>query len=146
MAKKRRKKSLKGETNSESRVKFLTGIGKKHAKSLREKATDHEKILYKHLKELGYKFEFQVPIITNKQHLYIVDFLLITYNIFLECDGGQHYTKEGLRADNLRSKRLRKEGYEPLRFANKQIVMFTKEQVDSIIKQKIQSLPKINVK
>lgn len=124
----------------QDKIKYLENLGKIRAKELTQKATKWEKELYKILKDLHYKFTFQVPVIVNKlksPQLFILDFLLTDYNIFIELDGSQHYTKQGLKKDNLRTKKLRKEGYEPIRFPNKQISVFTKEQIDSIIKTKI---------
>lgn len=142
---KRQKKSVTNKVKGEKLYEFLLAKGKEFAKQLKTKATPHEKQFYKILKDLHYKFQFQVPIITNKKHLYILDFLLTEYNIFIELDGSQHNTKAGLKKDNLRTKRLRKEGYEPIRFANKQVVTFTKDQIDTIIKTKIKLLTNPNV-
>lgn len=129
--------------NSEEVVKFLEEKGKEFSKELKNKATKWELMFKDILKELGYNFKFQVPIIVNKlkkPQLYILDFLLTDYQIFIELDGAQHFTKQGLKSDNQRTKKLRKEGYEPIRFANKQIEAFTKDQIDSIIKTKISLL------
>lgn len=131
------KKKKKG-TNSEERVKFLTRIGNTNSKKLRSRLTKWELILKKHLVDLGYNFKIQFPIICNKKHLYIVDFLLVDYNIFLEADGvSTHGTKETIKKDKIRTRNLRKEGYEPIRFWNKQLETFTKEQIDNIIKLKL---------
>ena len=124
---------------------FLKKIGETNAKSLRLTSTPEEKILYKYLKELGYKFEFQVPIIIPLRvpKLYIVDFLLDTYKIFIECDGRQHNTKEGLASDNLRSRRLKTLGYQPLRFTNRQIKTFTRNQIKEVIENRINMLKEV---
>lgn len=137
MSKKTRKKATKGKTNGEQTYEWLIAKGKEFAKDLRKKATEHERLFYKTLKDLHYKFEFQVPVIANKKHLYILDFLLVDYQIFIELDGSQHYTPEGMKKDNLRTRRLRKEGYEPIRFSNKQVSILSKESIDQIIKTKI---------
>lgn len=135
------KRIKKTKQNNEEVVKFLEEKGKEFSKELTKKATKWELMFKDILKELGYNFKFQVPVIVNKlkkPQLYILDFLLIDYQIFIELDGAQHFTKKGLKNDNQRTKKLRKEGYEPIRFANKQIEVFTKEQIDSIIKTKIE--------
>lgn len=142
------KKKTKKE-KLEEKVIFLEELGKTRSKELTIKATKWEKDFLKLLKELNYKVKFQVPVIVNKlkkPQLFILDFLLIDYQIFIELDGAQHFTKKGLKNDNQRTKKLRKEGYEPIRFANKQIEVFTKEQIDSIIKTKISLLKLGNVK
>jgi len=132
-----RKKTKKG-TKSEERVKFLTNVGNINSKKLRNNATKWELLLKKALSDLHYNFKFQVPIICGKKNLYIVDFLLVDYNIFIEADGKQHYTREGMRRDNRRTKNLKKEGYAPLRLSNKQISLFSKETIDQAIRTAIQ--------
>ena len=131
------KKKKKG-TNSEEKVKFLTRIGNLNAKKLRNNQTKYELILGKYLKELGYNFKAQVPIITAKHKLYIVDFLLPDYSIFIEADSVKwHGNKEQIKADNRRTKALRKEGYEPIRLFNKQIETLSIDQIQQIIELKI---------
>ena len=127
----------KKKSNKKDIVKFLEEKGKEFANELKDNATPWELKFKSILEELGYKFNFQVPVICSKKHLYILDFLLTDYQIFIELDGSQHFTKEGKKKDNLRTKRLRKEGYEPLRFPNKQIDNLTIEQIKSIIETKI---------
>lgn len=92
--------------------------------------------------QLGIKYEFQVPIVTLKSalKLYILDFLLIDFNIFCELDGKQHNTSEGKKYDLIRTRKLKKEGYEPLRFSNRQIHTFTLEQINKCINLKIDML------
>lgn len=139
LAKKQRKKSLKNKTKSQATYEWLVAKGKEFSKDLRNKATPYEKSFYKTLKDLHYKFEFQVPIICNKKHLYIADFVLIDSKLIIEIDGVScHSSKEDVKKDNRRTKLLKKEGYEVLRFWNKQVSIFTKEQIDQIIKSKIQ--------
>lgn len=128
-----KKKKPTKEQDLENLKHFLNRCAKK----LRNKRTVWEGILYKYLKELGYKFKFQVPIICKNKYGYIVDFLLTDYNIFIEADGKQHYTKENIKKDNQRSRRLKKEGYYPLRLANSQISTLTKDQIKDIIELSI---------
>lgn len=120
----------------ERKFKFLTTLGKKFSKKLTKKATKHELIFYRYLKDLHYKFKFQEPIITKNNVLYIVDFLL-EGSICIELDGSQHYTKEGRKKDNLRTRRLKKEGFHLIRLSNKQVSVLTKEQIHDIISTKI---------
>lgn len=134
------KRTKKVKQSKQELIKFLQEKGTQFSQELKDKATKWELMFKAILEELGYKFEFQLPVICNGKHLYILDFLLVDYQIFIELDGAQHFTKQGLKKDNLRTRRLRKEGYEPLRFPNKQIENFTKDQIDSIIKTKISLL------
>lgn len=143
MAKKQRKKSLKGKTKGEVLYEYLVKKGQEFSKHLREHSTPWEKSLYKTLKDLHYKFEFQVPVIVpvgKSFRLYIVDFLLTDFNIFIEADGKFHHTKENQKKDNLRTKHLSKIGYIPLRLTNSQISVYTKEQINDIIQTKLKML------
>lgn len=146
MSKKKRKKSLKGKTNSERLKEFLTSQGKIFAEDLKQKATEYEKILYKILKELKYNFKFQEPFIVpvgKSYKLYIVDFLLTDYNIFIECDGNFHQTPINKKKDNLRTKHLSKIGLYPIRFTNGQISSFNKANIDNIIRTKISLISQV---
>ena len=137
----KRKKKHSGKTKSQVTLEWLIAKGKEFSKDLRSKSTIYEKTLYRVLKDLHYNFEFQVPIICGKKHLYIVDFLLTDFNIFIEADGvSTHGTKEAIKKDNRRTKLLKKEGYYPIRFWNKQISVYTKETINQIIQQKINLL------
>ena len=94
--------------------------------------------LYNTLKDLHYKFKNQYPIICRQKYGYIVDFYLEDYNLIIEVDGkSTHSSKEQQKADNQRTKRLKKEGFHLIRFWNKQISTYSKEDIDQIIKQKI---------
>jgi len=123
------------EENKEKLLIFL----KKAAKRLSTNRTKWESILYKHLKESPYKFLFQQPIITKNNHGYIIDFLLYEHNLIIEVDGMQyHGTKEQIKKDNLRTKRLKAEGYTVMRFWNNQISTYTKENILEVINLKLQ--------
>lgn len=59
--------------------------------------TDTEQLLWSRLRNkkiLGLRFYRQKPILN-----YIVDFYCPAANLVIECDGVQHFTKEGLEAD-----------------------------------------------
>lgn len=131
----------KRKTKKELSLEGLKGWLNRQAKYNREHMGKWELILYKYLKDLGYKFKCQVPIICKEKHGYIVDFLLTDYNIYCEADGKQwHSTPQQKKLDGQRTRRLIKEGYFPLRLWNKQISVFTKEEIDQIIKSKIKCL------
>jgi len=127
----------------EDKIIFLENLGKDYSKKNRNTATFWESSLFNTLSELHYKFKFQVPYIVNKTknpQLFILDFLLLEYNIILEADGKQHYTKENLKKDNKRSKFLKKEGFHIIRLSNRQISSFTRSDIDQIIKTKISTI------
>lgn len=117
----------------EEKYKWLVALGKKRAKELAKKATEHEKLFYRFLKDNGIKFEFQKPVICAKKTLYILDFYLYEFNIAIELDGRQHFTKEGIKKDNLRTRRLKKEGIIVKRLTNRQVSTYTKEILLEII-------------
>lgn len=132
MAKRKRKTK---EEKLDGLMQFLN----RKAKYMRNQgATKWELILKQHFSDLHYKFKCQVPVICREKYGYILDFLLTDYNIIIEADSKQHHTsKEDVKKDNIRSRRLKKEGYHMLRLTNKQISTYTKETIDQIIKQKI---------
>lgn len=131
----------KRKTKKEISLEGLTAWLNRQAKYNREHLGRWEKILSLYLKQLGYKFKSQFPIICKGKHGYIVDFLLTDYNIFLEADSKKYHTSPtDVKRDNQRTRRLRKEGYEPLRLTNKQISLYTKEQINDIIQAKINLL------
>jgi very-short-patch-repair endonuclease len=78
-----------------------------NARQLRRKATDAERLLWKHLRmrQLGaYKFRRQQPI-----GPYIVDFICFEQNLIIELDGGQH--ADQVQYDEARSVWLKERGY-----------------------------------
>jgi very-short-patch-repair endonuclease len=134
-------KKISKEEQLEGLMKFL----KRKAKGMRIRKTVWEQSLYTTLKDLHYNFKNQVPIICQNKYGYIIDFLLVDYNLIIEVDGkSTHSSKEQQKADNQRSRRLKKEGYYILRFWNKQVSTLSKETIDQIIKTKIKLL--LNVK
>jgi len=134
------KRKIKKKQDPEKLKEFLLNQGKIFAKELKEKATEWEKILYKILKDLNYKFKFQVPVVVpvgKSYKLYILDFLLTDSNLVIEADGKFHNNPENRKKDNLRTKHLQKQGFYILRLSNKQIISFDKSQISEIIKTRI---------
>jgi very-short-patch-repair endonuclease len=93
-------------------VKDLRGI----ARRLRKYCTDTERRLWRHLRNRqieGFKFRSQQPL-----GRYVVDFVNLEKKLVIELDGGHH----GLDpVDNIRDEWLRAEGYQVLRFWDKQV-------------------------
>lgn len=135
------KKKINKKEKAEQLKEFLIVQGEIFSKQLIRDATEYEKILMRQLIDLDYNFQFQVPIVVpvgKSYKLYILDFLLTDYNIFIEADGkAWHSSKEQIKKDNLRTKHLQKQGLHPLRLSNKQIMVFNKNQIAAILKQKI---------
>ena len=100
---------------------------KQLSRDLRNNMTDAELLLWSKLRRkqiLGLQFYRQKPILN-----YIVDFYCPAINLVIECDGGQHYTDEGLEADRIRDEALTQQGLVILRFDNGKILL----EVDSVI-------------
>ncbi len=87
------------------------------AKNLRKRATPQEKHLwYDFLKNYEIKFQRQKTI-----GEYIVDFYCPSLKIAIEIDGRQHYSKQGLENDKIRTKEINKQGVQIIRITNRQI-------------------------
>lgn len=100
---------------------------KQLSRDLRNNMTDAELLLWSKLRRkqiLGLQFYRQKPILN-----YIVDFYCPAINLVIECDGGQHYTDEGLDADRIRDEALTQQGLVILRFDNGKILL----EIDSVI-------------
>ena len=120
--------------------KSLDGLNaflKEKAKELSKNKTKWETSLYTTLKDLHYKFKFQVPVICAEKHGYILDFLLTDYNLVIEVDGNFHNFPQQRKKDNLRTRRLKKEGFHLIRLMNSQISKYSAQDIDNIIKSKI---------
>ena len=137
----------KKRITKEEKLKNLQDFLNRAAKRLTKEKTKWESQMCKYLSDLHYRFKFQVPVIYNptngqKPKGYIIDFLLTDYNIVIEIDGYSiHSSKEQQKYDRQRTKKLEKLGYQVIRFWNKQVSTFSKENIDQIIKSKIETLP-----
>lgn len=111
------------------------------SRDLRSNMTDAEQLLWQRLRRkqiLGLQFYRQKPILN-----FIVDFYCSAANLVIECDGGQHYTDEGLDADQIRDQALSELGLLVLRFSNRKILTEADavvEQIYSVVKQRLESL------
>ena len=110
------------------------------SRDLRSNMTDAEQWLWQRLRRkqiLGLQFYRQKPILN-----FIVDFYCSAAKLVIECDGGQHYTEDGLKADQIRDQALSELGLVVLRFSNRQILTETDavvEQIYSVVKQRLES-------
>ena len=98
------------------------------SRDLRSNMTDAEQCLWQRLRRkqiLGLQFYRQKPILN-----FIVDFYCPIANLVIECDGGQHYTDEGLEADRVRDEALAQLGLKVLRFDNGQVLNETDAMVE----------------
>ena len=99
------------------------------SRDLRNNMTDAEQMLWQRLRRkqiLGLQFYRQKPILN-----FIVDFYCPAANLVIECDGGQHYTDEGLEADRVRDETLAQLGLKVLRFDNGQVM----REIDAVVEK-----------
>lgn len=100
---------------------------KQPSRDLRNNMTEAEIRLWSKLRNkqiLGLQFYRQKPILN-----YIVNFYCPSANLVIECDGGQHYTDEGLGVDRVRDEALAQLGLKVLRFDNLQIL----NEIDAVV-------------
>ena len=97
------------------------------AQLLRKKATEPERILWRHLRNrnfVGYKF--------RRQHSlgdYVLDFYCPSAKLAVELDGGGHNYQAGQIRDRTRSEFLDRRGVVVLRFWNHQV----RRELDSVL-------------
>jgi very-short-patch-repair endonuclease len=111
---------LKGGTGGITKTMlFYNTKLKKLSYQLRLNMTDAEKLLWSKVrrKQLkGYQFYRQRTIGD-----YIVDFYCPRANLIIELDGGQHYTEEGMHKDTIRDVYMEGQGYNVLRFSDREL-------------------------
>ena len=113
---------------------------KQASRDLRKNMTDAESLLWSRLRRkqiLGVQFYRQKPLLN-----FIVDFYCPIANLVIECDGGQHYTAEGLDSDQNRDYALSELGLMVLRFSNNQILAETDavvHEIYHIVQQRLES-------
>ena len=101
---------------------------KYRARNLRKNMTEAErKLWYVYLRKHKERFLRQKTIDN-----YIVDFYCPTKKLVIELDGGQHYSDEGERYDNIRSEILERYGLKILRFTNIEINKYFKGVCEAI--------------
>ena len=89
------------------------------ARKLRHDQTDVERKLWHALRGRGFhhlKFRRQQPI-----GPYIVDFVCFEAKLVIELDGGQHGFQTHVAYDERRTKRLARDGFRVLRYANQEV-------------------------
>ena len=95
------------------------GVSKEHAKHLRSRLTDAERILWRRLrvfKSHGFHFRRQGPF-----EKYILDFVCHRAKVIIELDGSQHAKEEQIRRDEKRTRFLKSRGYRVMRVWNNDV-------------------------
>ena len=91
---------------------------------LKELARDLRKNMTKQERRLWYDFLKNYPITINRQRpieCYIEDFFCYKAKLVIEVDGSQHFTKDGLEYDKIRTDILELYGLEVIRFSNYEV-------------------------
>ncbi len=111
------------------------------AKTLRKNMTRQEKALwYKYLKNYSIKF-YRQRVIGN----FIADFYCAKAKIIIELDGSQHYSKNGLLKDKIRTERLKEFDLTVIRIPNIEIdnnLRGVCEYIDILVKKQITPPPR----
>jgi very-short-patch-repair endonuclease len=90
------------------------------ARELRKNMTDAERLLWSKVRKKqlnSYQF-YRQKNVGN----YIVDFYCPAGKLIIELDGGQHYTKEGMKKDDIRDRYLDSLGFTVLRFSDREVL------------------------
>jgi very-short-patch-repair endonuclease len=89
------------------------------ARQLRKNMTEAESFLWQRIrrKQLKDRQFYRQKNIDN----YIVDFYCPSAKVIVELDGGQHYTQEAIREDQVRNKYLESLGFTVLRFSDREV-------------------------
>jgi very-short-patch-repair endonuclease len=69
------------------------------------------------IRQQGWHFRKQAPI-----GRYVVDFVCHHAKLIVEIDGDSHFTSEGLKSDEIRTRFLVTEGFRVLRFTNADVM------------------------
>ena len=99
-------------------------LDRKHNPKLTENAKELRKNMTKEEKHLWYDFlkGYSVPFLRQKViDDYIADFYCHKARLIIELDGSQHYTKDGILKDKIRTERIEKRDLTVLRIPNGEI-------------------------
>lgn len=114
---------------------------KEPARQLRSNQTDAELVLWSKVRKrqvAEVQFYRQRPLLN-----YIVDFYCPKAKLVIECDGSQHYTKQGIEKDSIRDNCLAELGILVLRFDNSQILTETEavmQQIAEVVRHRVLAL------
>ena len=108
------------------------------ARQLRKNMTKEESELwYKYLREYPYQFRRQVTVGT-----YILDFYCASAKVSIELDGSQHFTVEGKRHDEIRTRFLESQNIQVLRYSNATVMKNLQgvcSDIDRVVRQRVES-------
>lgn len=98
---------------------------RKHNSSLTAAAKSLRKEMTKEERHLWYDFLRDYPVRFLRQKVidnYIVDFYCHEARLIIELDGSQHYEKQGIRKDLIRTQQLEKRNFTVLRIPNNEVM------------------------
>ena len=103
---------------------------KKHSQGLRENMTKAENLLWSKIrrKQLKEKQFYRQKILGN----YIVDFYCPKAKLIIELDGGQHYSKEGIKKDRNRNEYMKGLGLKVLRYSDREVLKNIRDVIEKI--------------
>ncbi|MBQ4582774.1 MAG: endonuclease domain-containing protein [Oscillospiraceae bacterium] len=99
-------------------------MDRKHNPALTQRARELRKNMTQEEKQLWYQFLRTYPLRFLRQKVidnYIVDFYCHEARLVIELDGSQHYEKDGLLRDQIRTERIEQRGLTVLRIPNNAI-------------------------
>ena len=111
-----------------SRERERAGV---RARRLRQASPDAERELWNRLRGrqlAGFKFRRQHPV-----GPFFADFACVEAGLIVELDGSQHFQPEAIEADRQRTKVLERNGFEVLRFDDRQALLETDGVLETIL-------------
>ena len=102
----------------------ILSMDRKHNPKLTENAKELRRNMTKEEKHLWYDFLKGYPVPFLRQKIiddYIADFYCHKARLIIELDGSQHYSKDGLLKDKIRTERIEKRNLTVLRIPNGEI-------------------------
>ena len=99
-------------------------MDRKHNSALTENARALRKNMTKEERRLWYDFLREYPVRFLRQKVidnYIVDFYCHKARLIIELDGSQHYEKEGLLKDKIRTERIERRDLTVIRIPNNEV-------------------------
>ena len=116
---------------------------RKHNSALTKNARTLRKDMTKEERHLWYDFLRNYPVRFLRQKVidnYIVDFYCHDARLIIELDGSQHYEKEGLLKDKIRTERIETRGLTVIRIPNNEVMRNFSgvcEYIDMVVKESL---------
>ena len=116
---------------------------RKHNSALTKNARALRKNMTKEERHLWYDFLKNYPIRFLRQKVidnYIVDFYCHDARLIIELDGSQHYEKEGLLKDKIRTEQIETRGLTVIRIPNNEVMRNFSgvcEYIDLVVKESL---------